>query len=401
LGQGYKLMTMLISVKRILRSKLSFFAITHGLVHIITETLAPLLPLIRGEFNLSYTMIGALTLILSLTLGIASIPAGIISERVNRFKFLSLMFLLIGVLCALLLLNTGLWITVLLLTVLFLCFSAFHPSAQICLFHEYPGKRGTAFGIYESGGSFGMFLAPILAGFIGSRFGWRSVYGMWTIPTFTIALLVYLISRKKGAKDYIYNSNKPVTRELFHWVKFILAHRELRAIFTIQGIAGLLWAMIIFIPLFLVDKRGFSVENAGLTLALFLLGGVAGKVVGGRLSDKWGRRKVIFRCFFLLVPFYLLVPLIHGYVLIFVFLALSIIFFMIIPVLLASVADFTREGLGFNYGLLTLLGAGFSSISRLFSGVISDLWGMEMIFFMFAAIAVVGAFLSFFQLSSS
>ncbi|RLE13593.1 hypothetical protein DRI96_02720, partial [Candidatus Aerophobetes bacterium] len=62
--------------------------------------------------------------------------------------------------------------------------------------------------------------------------------------------------------------------------------------------------------------------------------------------------------------------------------------------------DFTQEGLGFNYGLLTLMGASFGSISRLFSGIISDIWGMEVIFFMFSIIALAGAVFSFFCLSS-
>lgn len=387
---------MRLPVKRALKSRLSFFTISHGLVHTITGSLAPVLPLIRSEFNLSYTLIGAFTLLLSLTLGIASIPAGVVSDRVNRLKFISLMFMLIGILCALILLATNLWIAILLFSFLFLCFSIFHPSAQVCLFHEYSSKRGATFGIYESGGNFGMFLAPILAGFVGSRFGWRLVYGMWSVPAIIIALLVYLKSTEKEAKNYIYNSDRPFTKEIFHWMRFVLAHHELRSIFIIQGIFGLLWAVIVFIPLFLVDRRGFSVENAGLILALFLLGGVVGKLVGGKLSDRWGKEKVIVSCFFLLVVFYPLIPFIYGYALILVFLASSIAFFMIVPVILASVAEFTQEGLGFNYGLLTLLGAGFSSISRLFSGVISDLWGIDIIFFMFAAIALAGAVFSLF-----
>ncbi|MBE0478646.1 MFS transporter [Candidatus Aerophobetes bacterium] len=385
-------------IKRVLLTKLGFFTICHGLVHLITESLAPLLPLIRNEFNLSYTMIGIFTLILSLTLGIASIPAGVISERINRFKFIALMFSLIGIICALLLPRNSFWITISLLTALYFCFSAFHPSAQICLFHEYASKRGATFGIYESGGNFGMFLAPILAGLVGPILGWRSVYGMWIIPAFIVAIFVFFASKKKGGNDFIYNSNKPIDVELFNWIKFILSHRELRTIFTIQGIAGLLWAMIVFIPLFLVDKRGFSVQNAGFTLALFLLAGAAGKVLGGKISDKWGRKKVIFFCFLLLAIFYPLIPIIYGYTLIFLLTALGITFFMIIPVLLASVGEFSKEGLGFNYGLFTLLGAGLSAISRLFSGIISDIWGMEIIFFVFASIAVAGAILSFYRL---
>jgi len=391
---------MRLTIKKVLKSKLSFFTISHGLVHTITGSLAPVLPLIRSEFNLSYTLIGALTLLSSLTLGIASIPAGVISDRVNRLKFVSSMFMLIGILCALFLLATKLWIIILLFSFLFLCFSIFHPSAQVSLFYEYSCKRGSTFGIYESGGNFGMFLAPILAGFIGSKFGWRSVYGIWSVPAIIVALLAWFKSAEKGTKNYIYNSNKPFTKETFHWIRFVLAHRELRSIFIIQGIFGLLWAVVVFIPLFLVDKRGFSVEGAGLILALFLLGGVVGKIMGGKLCDKWGKKKVIISCFFLLGLFYPLIPFIFGFTLILVFLASSIIFFMIVPVLLTSVADFTQEGLGFNYGLLTLMGASFGSISRLFSGIISDIWGMEVIFFMFSIIALAGAVFSFFCLSS-
>ena len=388
----------LIKKKKFVPGKLSFFSVAHGLVHMITGTLAPVLPLIRNDFNLSYTLIGVFTLILSLTLGIASIPAGVISERVNRFKFISLMFCLIGIICTLLFLKTGLWITLSLLTLLFLCFSAFHPSAQICLFHEYPQKKGTVFGVYESGGNFGLFLAPFVAGFISSQFGWRAVYLIWAIPIFIFSLLIYLVFRKE--QEFVNISDLSIKGEIYRGIGALFKRQELGTIFLIQANAGLLWAIIIFLPLFLVDKRGFSIENAGLVLSLFILTGALGKMLGGKLADQWGRKRVLFCCFTLLVPLYISIPFTFGFMSILFLLLLSLVFFMVIPVLLTSVTFFSREGLGFNYGFLTLMGAGSSAISRLFCGLISDFLSMEMIFFMFAIIAMIGAILSLFRLSS-
>jgi FSR family fosmidomycin resistance protein-like MFS transporter len=64
-------------------------------------------------------------------------------------------------------------------------------------------------------------------------------------------------------------------------------------------------AVVTFLPIFLA-MQGQSLAAGGVTLALFSLAGALGGMLGGSLSDAWGRRAVI------LVSGVLCVPLLHG-----------------------------------------------------------------------------------------
>ena len=48
-----------------------------------------------------------------------------------------------------------------------------------------------------------------------------------------------------------------------------------------------------FLPLYLHTQRGYSLEAASWTLALYLTGGAIGGLAGGRLADRFGGRLVI------------------------------------------------------------------------------------------------------------
>jgi predicted MFS family arabinose efflux permease len=48
-----------------------------------------------------------------------------------------------------------------------------------------------------------------------------------------------------------------------------------------------------FLTLFLTSERGFTATEAGQTLALYGIGGIAGSYLGGWLSDLWPPRRVM------------------------------------------------------------------------------------------------------------
>ena len=84
------------------------------------------------------------------------------------------------------------------------------------------------------------------------------------------------------------------------------AHRSMALLFSIAVIREFTrLAVVTFLPIFLA-MQGQSLAAGGVTLALFSLSGALGGMLGGSLSDAWGRRAVI------LVSGVLCVPLLHG-----------------------------------------------------------------------------------------
>ncbi len=386
------------------KSGFSLIVFSHALIHVFPASLAPLLPLIRTEFGLSYTGIGILTFTLSLCWAFSSIPAGIASDKIDKIKLILFMFLLVGIFSSIIMLMSTFVGVLLLLIFLFLSIGIFHPPVYSYLSHRYSRKKGKIVGIFETGGSVGILLAPLMAGGVASHFGWRYVYTLWAIPAFMTAFLFYRFSLKSKLRDVKTNKgNKKKMikenlskKELFHYPRF-------KAIYLTQGFFGFIaGGSISFLPLFLTDVYRFPVSTAGGMLALFLAGGLVGKMIGGRSSDIWGPRRIIGTGFLITSLFLILIPLIPGYSLILVLLPAGITFFMILPALFLLTGEIKTTDLGLAYGIQLLSGAGFGACSRVLSGVISDLVGIGYVFFLLAAVALFAAvFVNFYLLTSS
>jgi len=367
--------------------------LSHTLIHIFPASLSPLFPLIREEFDLSYTKIGILSFVLSICWAFSGIPAGIASDKTDRTKLIVFMFLFVGIFSAALLPMHTFSGVLALLILLFLTIGIFHPPAYSFLSERYSKNRGRVIGIFEIGGSIGILVAPLVAGFVGSYLGWRYVYTLWALPAFAVAFLFYHLSlknkitRKEKDKIKINEKDPPGEKSLSHYPHF-------KVLFLTQGFFGFIsGGSISFLPLFLTDIHKFEVSSAGGMLTLFLAGGAIGKLIGGKYSDVWDAKKVVELGFIITAFFLILVPTLSGSLLSIVFLPAGIAFFMILPAIFFLIGEVKTSDLGLAYGIQLLSGAGLGAISRLLCGVISDVVGIRYIFFLLAA---VGFFATFF-----
>lgn len=374
--------------------RLGLITFSHALIHVFPASLAPLLPLMRVEFNLSYTAVGIVTFTLSLCWAFSGIPAGIVSDKTDRIKLILSMFLLTGIFSSAMILMSTLTGTLLILVLLFLSMGIFHPSAYSYLSDKYFKNKGKVFGIFEAGGSTGILIAPLVAGVVGSYLGWRYVYTLWAFPAFATAFLFYRFSLKNKLSDggmekstKRKNNKEPSQkRELSHY------YSHLKTVSLAQGFFGFVGGGIVsFLPLFLTDVYKLSVSTAGGMLTLFLAGGLVGKMIGGRYSDIWGPRRIISIGFLITSFFLILVPLIPGFSLTLVLLPAGIAFFMILPALFVLTGKIKTTDLGLAYGIQLSSGAGFGAASKFLCGVISDVVGIQYIFFLLSAVAFFAA----------
>jgi fucose permease len=64
-------------------SLLPLFVLAHFTHHVITAITAPLLPLIRSSFSLSYTQSGLLLSAFTVSYGLGHLPAGWLADRIS------------------------------------------------------------------------------------------------------------------------------------------------------------------------------------------------------------------------------------------------------------------------------------------------------------------------------
>lgn len=103
----------------------------HGFTHIFPVSVGALLPLLKGEFQISYLLIGIITLLIPISLSLASIPAGILADAsYNKGGLIGVTFLLVTLCCVLLFFTHSLISATIILMSISILLSVSHPAAS-------------------------------------------------------------------------------------------------------------------------------------------------------------------------------------------------------------------------------------------------------------------------------
>jgi FSR family fosmidomycin resistance protein-like MFS transporter len=123
-----------------------------------------------------------------------------------------------------------------------------------------------------------------------------------------------------------------------------LVHPLIVFIFLSTFSAAVLFSVMSFIPLFLVDKIGFSKETAGAFFALIYSAGLWVSPIGGYLSDRYGSIPVILIVLLLTGPVIFLLNFVSSWPAIGILLvAVGVIIYMRMPVSELYILSHTPE----------------------------------------------------------
>lgn len=190
----------------------------------------------------------------------------------------------------------------------------------------FPAKeKATATGVFIAATMFAPIIVPPLAVWIALEYGWRWVFFSFAIPGMVVAVAWYLLVKSKPEEsrfvaqselDIIQADRQPGTqarKNLVMHAKFALLDRVIRVkklepisrakdLFKSKNIIGdflayfmmvsVLYGLLTWIPLYLVQEKGFTFLNMGFVATMPCLGGLIGAIGGGYISDKLlGKRR--------------------------------------------------------------------------------------------------------------
>lgn len=266
--------------------------LVHFSHHLLAALLIPLLPLIRDEFALDYTQAGWLVSAFALSYGISQLPAGWLADRIGPRRLITIGVSGVATAGLLVGLSPTYMMMVIFLVLLGVMGGGYHPSASPLVSASVESKnQGRALGVHQIGGSASFFLAPLIAVAIAATMGWRGAYITLAIPIIIFGLVFYVFlgrlvsTRKVEPRTASSDPETPATPG---------RRRRLVAFITLSvAIQVLTFSTISFIPLFAVDRFGASAAAAAALLALAYSGGIWAGLLGGYLSDRFGRVPVI------------------------------------------------------------------------------------------------------------
>jgi MFS family permease len=266
---------------------LPLFVLAHFSHHLLMALTIPLSPMIRGDFSLDYTYTGLVISAFNLSYGIGQLPGGWLADRFGPRWMITLGIWGVAVAGFFVGLSHTFGMMVVFLALMGFLGGGYHPAAPPMISSLVdPLRRGRALGLHMIGGGASFFLSPIIAMAIAAYWGWRGSFICLALPTLAFGIYFHLVLKKREVRGGTERgrSSLPIEKDPAQRLFGPL----IVVIFLSTFSAAVLFSVMSFIPLFLVDKIGYSKETAGTFFAVIYSAGLWASPLGGYLSDRFG-----------------------------------------------------------------------------------------------------------------
>ena len=270
-----------------------FFTYLHTSHDLTTGLLAALLPFIREDLHLDYLQAGFLVTAFSLTAGLSQLLGGWLSDRISKRNAITIGLCGVGLSCIVISFAHSYYALLATLIILGVFSGFYHPSGISALTSNFPAsQRGKVINLHMMGGGIGFAVGPLIGAVIAAQLNWHLAYAILGIPAVVAGVLVFTRLKLTEVKaSRASSSSQAKGQRSSIWQVFKPALLLLLISVFMQLISGPLMS---FMSLYLVDVHHLSAAAGSMWVTIIRFGGLAGNIVGGWLTDKWGRRRMIF-----------------------------------------------------------------------------------------------------------
>lgn len=280
----------------------------HLLNDLLQSIIPSVYPLLKQNYNLSFSEIGFITFTFQVTASILQPFVGNYTDRFPRpYSFvIGMLFTLAGIV----LLSYASVFPLILLSVALVGIgsSIFHPEASKVSFYASGGRRGFAQSIFQLGGNTGSAIGPLLVALVVVANGQHALAFFSLVAVLAVMVLIKVGNWYKGHL-FLRASGKLKPDEHPHGLS------KSRVIASIVILMVLIFSKYFYLTsitsyftFYLINKFHLSIQQSQFHLFVFLASVAAGTVLGGPLGDKFGRKYVIWFSILGVAPFTLLMP---------------------------------------------------------------------------------------------
>jgi len=296
-----------------------FFCVMHMSHDLITGLMLGLLPFIREDFQLNYFQSGLLVSAFAVTSGFSQILGGWLGDRIRRWAMVAIGLLGIGLTALAVGFSFSYLSLIIVLVLMGIASGAYHPSAVPALSSFYEDRRGKALGLHMIGGSIGFGISPFLGTAIATAINWHWAFIILSIPSIASSMAVFFWLKKQGpmetadkikfaSRDRKVSSEEKKRESLGQVMKSLALIMTLMVLIVFTS-----GSLLPFIPLYLTDYFNMSNSLAALWLGVIRVVGIAGSLLGGWMSDRWGSKKAIIIIILSTGPMMMLFANIHNF----------------------------------------------------------------------------------------
>jgi len=245
----------------------------------------PLLPAVREHFQLSYGEMGGFYTFFRFFGNIAQAPAAYLVHFASISTILVSGLLWLSIWMFVSSLGSTYGMMVLFAAVGGIGVSTYHPLSVTILSRIFGrDSLGRAVALHHSASTMGAFIGPLLVGLFLTYHKWRLPLQIWSALGILVGVSLLLFLRHQ--KSDLQLKNKALSFPFFSRPLGIYILAE-----SLWGIAQM--GLMTFLPLFLVDYRGFNQGKAAAVFSIMALSGIIFRPLIGALMDWMGRRKPV------------------------------------------------------------------------------------------------------------
>jgi FSR family fosmidomycin resistance protein-like MFS transporter len=360
----------------------------HLIVDLYSPVLPAILPLLISVHGYSYLTAGIIVTVFQLTSSFMQPLVGWLYDRRGIAIHISYSVLIGSVFIS----AVGL-IDVYPLILVFAAIGAlghafFHPSALGTVSKLAEGSsRGRLTSYFVVGGNLGFAIGPVLAGAVAGAFGLEGMIVL-VLPGLITAVVLKRILPPPSATPPHAEGETPeggVSRATLVAAGLLVLGSAFRA--------WVIFATMAFLPTYLTE-RGFSVLSANFIVTLMLLCGVVGQVIGGTISDRYGRKEyTLFGVAAAIPPFWVFLNS-QGAIALAALFIFGFFLWSTFSVTVAMAHELVPGSVGIVSGLMLGLAVGAGGAGVAVSGYIADMFSLQ--FALFGLLApITMAFLLF------
>jgi len=352
-------------------SQVLVFAGGHLIHDTFSSFIAPLLPLIIKNMDLSLTLAGSLTVFQRLP-SMANPFIGLLADRVNLRWFVILAPTVTATAMSAIGLAPTYAALAILLLVAGISTAAWHVPAPVMTAQVSGSKIGRGMSLFMLGGELARTVGPLLA--VGAVSLW-GLEGIWRVVPLGVAASLMLHWRLRGM------TARPQTIRNDSLVKTWRVLR--RALLPITGIilarSFMTAALTTFLPT-LLTSEGANLWSASGSLSILELAGALGALASGTLSDRVGRRQVLTFAMITSPLTMLLFLAVRGWLSMPVLIVLGFLALSTSPVMMAVIQENGRDHPATANGLYMAAGFLIRSVVVVAIGAVADRWGLRTAF---------------------
>jgi len=369
-------------------SKLGVISLAHMLNDLYSNYLPQLLPfLVILHPGFTATRAAILVSAFSITSSFSQPFFGYFLDRQSKHWLLYVGTLWMAVMLSLTGIVENYWTIVLLAALAGFGTAAFHPQASTMINVLSGDYKAVLLSAFVGFGNIGFALGPLLLVPLFQAYGLKATL-VTVIPGIIVALLLYFYSPRHA----FLTGTSPDLAAV--WVSVKAARRELSAIISVIAIRSLSYTgMLTMLPLYF-QSQNISNIAASRLLTLMLFTGAIGGLMGGFISDYYGRKRLIVGSLVLSTPLFFIFFYTEGIVSI-IFLALAgatLLSSFSVTVIAAQEAIPDNKALA--AGLSMGLAGGIGGLAVISIGWIADIWGLSSAVFVIFLLPVVAGLLA-------